>query len=188
MSQLAVTTRSKILEITVHARNADLDDEDRIKTHERVEHATRVFEQAVEKIDVELSEETNPRQADERFRVEVTAFAAGRVVRIEAAEAAVEAAVDNAVDRLTRQLRRLKEKMITRNRQTEPVPDEPDEVDSEEIVRVKQFVMKPMTTEEAILQLDMLGHSFFFFYNADTERHSVLYRRRDGRLGLIESA
>lgn len=185
---MAVTTRSEKLEIIVHGRNADLSEEDRIQAEERVEHATRVFEQAVEKIDVELFEETNPRQSDERFRVEVTAFAAGRVVRIEAAAAFVEVAVDDAVDRLTRQLRRLKERLITRNRQPEPSPPEPTIEETEEIVRVKQFVMKPMTTEEAILQLDMLGHSFFFFYNADTDRHSVLYRRRDGRLGLIEPA
>lgn len=176
------------MEIIVHGRNSDLTEDDRVKAEERVEHATRVFEQAVEKIDVELFEEPNPRQSGERFRVEVTAFAAGRVVRIEAAAGFAEAALDDAVDRLTRQLRRLKERLIDRNRRPEPDPPEPSAEPSEEIVRVKQFVMKPMTTEEAILQLDMLGHSFFFFFNADTERHSVLYRRRDGRLGLIEPA
>lgn len=188
MSLEAVTTGSENLEIVVHGRNADLAEDDRIKAEERVEHATRVFEQAVEKIDVELFEEPNPRQSDERFRVELTAFAAGRVVRIEAGAAFLEAALDDGVDRLTRQLRRLKERLISRNRRPEPVPVEPPVEPSDEIVRVKQFVMKPMTTDEAILQLDMLGHSFFFFYNADTDRHSVLYRRRDGRLGLIEPA
>jgi putative sigma-54 modulation protein len=176
------------LEIIVHGRNADLSEDDRIAAEARVMHATRVFERAVEKIDVELFQESNPRQGDERFRVEVTAFAAGRVVRIQAAAAFVEAAVDDAVDRLTRQLRRLKERLISRNRQSEPPPLESSVERTDEIVRVKQFVMKPMTIEEAILQLDMLGHDFFFFRNADTDRHSVLYRRRDGRLGLIESA
>jgi putative sigma-54 modulation protein len=176
------------LEIIVHGRNADLSEGDRSATQTRVAHATRVFEQAVEKIDVELFEESNPRQGDERFRVELTAFAAGRVVRIEAAAAFVEAAVDDAVDRLTRQLRRLKERLITRNRQSDRLPPAPVVEYLDEIVRVKQFVMKPMTIDEAILQLDMLGHSFFFFHNADTDRHSVLYRRRDGRLGLIEPA
>jgi putative sigma-54 modulation protein len=49
-------------------------------------------------------------------------------------------------------------------------------------------VMKPMSIHEATLQMELLGHAFFFFHNADTDKHSVLYRRRDGRLGLIEPA
>ena len=57
-----------------------------------------------------------------------------------------------------------------------------------EIVRVKQFVMKPMTPEDAALQMEQLGHNFYFFLNAETDKQSVLYRRRDGRLGLIEPA
>ena len=58
---------------------------------------------------------------------------------------------------------------------------------SASIVRTKQFTMKPMSPEEAALQLEMLGHSFFFFVNAETDGHAVLYRRNDGQLGLIES-
>lgn len=185
---MAARRRSDELEIVVHGRNADLSERQRTEAEQRVAHATRVFEQAVEKIDVEVFEERNPRQGDGRFRVEVTGFAAGRVIRIEAAAPLVDAALDDAVDRLTRQLRRLKERLITRNRQSEPPPPGPAPDRSDEIVRVKQFVLKPMTTEEATLQMDMLDHSFFFFLNADTDLHSVLYRRRDGRLGLIEPA
>lgn len=174
------------MEIIVHGRNIDLSGEDRLGVEERVTHAARVFEQALDRVDVEVFEEPNPRRGDERSRVELTASAAGRIVRIEAGAATLESALDDAVDRLTRQLRRLKERLIDRSRQPEPAPPLEEEVDPDEIVRVKQFVMKPMTIEEAILQMDMLGHSFFFFYNAGTDRQSVLYRRRDGRLGLIE--
>jgi putative sigma-54 modulation protein len=56
------------------------------------------------------------------------------------------------------------------------------------VVRTKQFIMKPMTMEEAVLQMDLVGHDFFFFLNSATDKQSVLYRRRDGRLGLIEPA
>ena len=59
--------------------------------------------------------------------------------------------------------------------------------EADEIVRVKRFTMKPMNVAEAQLQMEMLGHDFFFFLNSANSRHSVLYRRRDGRLGLIES-
>jgi putative sigma-54 modulation protein len=57
-----------------------------------------------------------------------------------------------------------------------------------EVVRIKQFVMKPMTIDEAALQMELLGHDFYFFLNGASARQSVLYRRRDGRLGLIEPA
>jgi putative sigma-54 modulation protein len=60
--------------------------------------------------------------------------------------------------------------------------------DETEIVRIKQFVMKPMTVEEAILQMELIGHDFYFFHNVASGHQSVLYRRRDGRMGLIEPA
>jgi putative sigma-54 modulation protein len=174
------------VEIVVHGRNLELADRLVSEARDRVEHAGRVFDQAVDRVDVEITEEPNPRQADQRFRLELTAGVAGRVVRIEAGAATIESALDDGIDRLTRQIRRLKERLIDRSRRPEwePPADEPEE--SDEIVRVKQFVTKPMTVEEAILQMEMLDHSFFFFLNASSDRHSVLYRRRDGRLGLIE--
>lgn len=176
------------MEIIVQGRNLALSDRQRAEATARVEHAARVFGQSLDRADVEVIEEGNPRRSEERFRVEVTTNAAGRILRIEASAATLEAALDDASDRLTRRLRRLKERLIDRGRRPpapETAPEEPEEA---EIVRVKQFVMKPMTVEEATLQMDMLGHSFFFFHNAETDRQSVLYKRRDGRLGLIEPA
>lgn len=177
------------MEVNVHGHNSDLSAVDRAAVEDRVAHAGRVFEQAVDKVDVELSEEANPRRGEDRYRVELTASVAGRLVRIEAGAGSVDSALDDALERMTRQVRRLKGRLIDRNRQAGPPPEmieEPEDVESDEVVRVKQFVMKPMTIEEAALQMDMLGHSFFFFHNAATDLQSVLYRRRDGRLGLIE--
>jgi putative sigma-54 modulation protein len=71
---------------------------------------------------------------------------------------------------------------------------EPDEAEADEdleaprIVKVKQFEMKPMTPEEATLQMELLGHDFFLFTNADTGSAAVVYRRNDGDIGLIEGA
>jgi putative sigma-54 modulation protein len=67
--------------------------------------------------------------------------------------------------------------------------DEPDitHTKSARIVKTKQFAIKPMTPQEAALQMDLLGHDFFFFTNADTERAAVVYRRNDGDIGLIDS-
>ena len=65
--------------------------------------------------------------------------------------------------------------------------NEEPEADELPIERVKKFVVKPMTPQEAALQMDLLGHSFYLFLNAETDRYSVLYRRRGGKsLGLIE--
>lgn len=176
------------MEIVLHGRNVDLSEAQREEIERRVEHAARVFEQAVDKVDVEVAHEANPRRSEERATVELTAWVSGRIVRIEAAAATIEAAVDDGIDRLTRQIRRLKERLIDRRRQPNSEPPAPEIPDSDEIFRVKQFTLKPMTIEEATLQMDMLGHSFYFFQNAETDRYSVLYRRRDGRLGLIEPA
>jgi putative sigma-54 modulation protein len=153
-------------------------------------HAARVFEHKVGDIDVEVTEEHNPRLAAERFRLEVTASAAGHLIRVITAAATAEAAVDSAVDRFNQQLKKLKERLIDRHRRHEPRHDGPPAAGepSNEIVRVKQFVMKPMTVEEAALQMELLGHDFFFFHNAGSGLQSVLYRRRDGQLGLIEPA
>ena len=178
------------MEVRVHTRNAAVGEAARLAAIEKLGHAARIFEHQVGDIDVEVSEEHNPRLVSERFRLEVTTNVAGHIVRIVSAAASPEAAVDIAVDRFNRQLKRLKERLIDRNRRSGGrdggSPEE--KTDETEIVRIKQFVMKPMTVEEAILQMELIGHDFYFFHNVASGRQSVLYRRRDGRMGLIEPA
>jgi len=176
------------MEVRVHTRNTTLDEAIRDLAIDKLGHAARVFEHRVGDIDVEVTEEHNPRLSAERFRLEVTSSAAGHLIRVVAVASTPEAAVDVAVDRFNQQLRRLKERLIGRNRRPQPRKAENQEsLDaSNEIVRIKQFVMKPMTVEEASLQMEMLGHDFYLFPNAANGRQCVLYRRRDGRLGLIE--
>jgi putative sigma-54 modulation protein len=181
------------VEVRVHGTGVDPTEGLRALAEEKVAHAARVFDEA-RFADVEFSEETNPRIA-ERFRVEITASAAGQTVRVEAAEHDHRAALEVAVDRFERQLRRLKERLIDRSRRqgekrlngpSHGVEEEQGAVDDIRIDRVKRFAVKPMTPEEAALQMDLLGHGFFLFLNGETDRYSVLYRRRDGSLGLIE--
>jgi ribosome hibernation promoting factor len=178
------------MEVRVHARNTTLEEGFRELVIEKLGHAARVFEHQLADIDVEVTQEHNPRIAAEKFRLELTSSAAGHVVRVEAAAATAESALDLAEDRFNQQLRRLKERLIGRNRRSQPREPEDEEIpdSSNEIVRIKQFVMKPMTVEEASLQMEMIGHDFYFFLNAANGRQCVLYRRRDGRLGLIEPA
>jgi putative sigma-54 modulation protein len=124
----------------------------------------------------------------DRQMVEVTVPLEGRFLRGEEATPDMYASVDLVVDKLERQMEKLKAHL--KHRATR-APGErsahPFEALSEaSLVRRKTFSSKPMTVDEAMLQMEMLGHAFFAFANADTEQVNVLYRRRDGNLGLLE--
>jgi putative sigma-54 modulation protein len=182
------------VDIRVHMKHIDLTDELRDLARDKVTHAVRVFDGAVDSVALEFSERQNPRRADERFRMEITTLVTGRVVRVEAAAPEPRTAIDQATDRFERRLRDLKERLITTHRRGEKRLNDPEWRDEDEredrvlaIDRVKRFEVKPMTTEEAALQMELLGHSFYLFLNADTDRYSVLYRRSEGSLGLIEA-
>ena len=96
------------------------------------------------------------------------------------------------MEKLERQMRRHKTKLEKRikdgNIKFENWASPPAEFEDEEvkIVRTKRFAMKPMPGEEAVLQMELLGHSFFVFSNAETEEVNVVYKRKDGNYGLIE--
>ena len=91
----------------------------------KIDHATRFLGSSVGEVDLEVTEEGNPRRADGRFRVEVTTLAAGHTLRVEAAASTPESAVDQAVDRLESQLRKLKDRLVSRSRNhREPPPPE----------------------------------------------------------------
>jgi len=135
--------------------------------------------------------------------VEITLFSGGLVTRGEERAENVRLAFDNAYDRLERQLRRYKKKARAQKRHQNNRDDagtiinatagmldgKADEDDHEEAtpVRVKRFSVKPMTPEEASLQMDLLGHSFFVFRHAENHEVHVVYRRGDGGYGLIET-
>lgn len=180
------------VEIRVHSTRMSLSDSLRDDAAEKVGHATRVFDDT-ERIDVEFSEERNPRIADGRYRVEVTSMVRGQVVRVEAVGADERTALDLAIDKYEGRLRRLKERLVDRHRRSgekrlngESTGVEESTDHALQIDRVKRYVVKPMTPEEAALQMELLGHSFYLFLNANTEQYGVLYRRRGGSLGLIE--
>ena len=181
------------MEVHVRGKRMTVGDDLRRIAEEKVARSARSFEGAGP-IGVEFTDEANPRQADERCRVEITTKAAGQLVRVEAAAFDHRSALDLAVDKLERQLSRLKERLVERHRRggdkqlnsTSAGVEEIGGAADPQIERVKRFVVKPMTPQEAALQMELLGHSFYLFLNAETERYSVLYRRRGGSLGLIE--
>lgn len=141
-------------------------------------------------VELELSMERNPSIAEAHV-AEATVWTKGPVVRARESASDMKASIDLLVRKLERRVKRAREKRrpnFGRLRGSAP-PDNPSsEAEGEEsrIVRTKQFALKPMSPEEAVLQLELLGHDFFVFRNADSDDVNVLYRRRDGNYGLIE--
>ncbi|GAA0137566.1 ribosome-associated translation inhibitor RaiA [Paenibacillus sp. YSY-4.3] len=129
--------------------------------------------------------------------VEVTIPLTGVVLRAEDRSDDMYASIDAVVDKLERQIRKHKTKINRKFRQEGSLKSlfvengasvAVDETDSDEleVVRTKRFTMKPMDVEEAILQMNMVGHNFFVFSNIDSKELNVVYRRNDGKYGLIE--
>lgn len=132
-------------------------------------------------------------------RIEVTIPMTNLLLRGEVQHVDLYAAIDLVVDKLERQIRKYKTKVNRKSRQNGAAKHVFAEMEKEaasqqfeedsndiEIVRTKRFNLKPMDSEEAILQMDMLGHSFFVFTNDASGETNVVYRRNDGRYGLIE--
>lgn len=183
------------MDVSVSGRNIELSDGLRSTAVEKVSRLSR-FLDGMDRAEIHFVEEKNPRIADKKDVCEVTMAGHGHHVRVKVAAADPGAALDAAVNKLEHQLHKLKTKIIGRNhpRSTRPPIEVPaDEMDAEDldpgrIVKSKSFVMKPMSPDEAILQMDLLGHDFYFFSNADTGRSGVVYRRRSGDIGLIDEA
>jgi len=130
---------------------------------------------------------------NQSHKVEVTIPINGMILRGEEATGDMYTSVDMVVDKLEKQIEKYKGKLIRRRGQGDQkavagvaVPGEEPEEDGPVVVRTKRFPVKPMPVDEAILQMNLLGHSFFVFPNAETEQINVLYRRKDGNYGLIE--
>jgi putative sigma-54 modulation protein len=122
-------------------------------------------------------------------RIEVTIPINGMILRGEESTGDMYASTDLVVEKLEKQIEKYKGKLQKRgaryvNDQRKP-PAVPED-DEPRLVRTKRFAIKPMPVEEAVLQMNLLGHNFFVFSNADTEQVNVVYKRKDGNYGLIE--
>ncbi len=144
------------------------------------------------RVELELTVEKNPSIAQNQV-AEATIWTNGPVLRAREASSDMRASIDQLVDKLERQISRYRTRGRDRRRRAArangPAPDTiagmADETEPQ-IVKTKQFALKPMSAEEAVLQLELVGHDFFVFRNADSGDVNVVYRRRDGGYGLIE--
>jgi len=116
----------------------------------------------------------------------------GAIFRAESATDDMYASIDDAIDKISKQMKKHKTKIEKRYHahnsiKFESIPESDDSEDGENnIVKTKKFAMKPMVPEEAVLQMELLGHDFFVFLNGETDDVNVVYKRKDGDYGLIE--
>jgi putative sigma-54 modulation protein len=185
------------MDVTVKGRNIPVTEALEQYAFQKVGRVRKFFddERSVSRAEVELIHERNPSISDPEV-AEATLFINGAVLKAREASEDMYASIDRMSDKLERQVRRYRGRQIDRwhgqlrGHSPEPkpiVPEEEEEMGAK-IVRTKQFQMKPMSAEEAVLQMELLDHDFFVFTSADTGEINVVYRRRDGDYGLIEPA
>ncbi|MGQ9545763.1 MAG: ribosome hibernation-promoting factor, HPF/YfiA family [Dehalococcoidia bacterium] len=139
---------------------------------------------------VEISQE-NAKLPEQRFTVQVTLDSKGVVIRAQEKSKDIRAAIDKVVDVLSKRIERYKGRLYDKGRgisfARQGASTEAEESEAPKgVVKSKRFLVKPMAVDEAISQMELLGHDFFLFLDADTEKLNLLYRRRDGNYGLIE--
>ncbi|MEO6715146.1 MAG: ribosome-associated translation inhibitor RaiA [Mycobacteriales bacterium] len=189
------------MDIVVKGRKADVTEKFRQHTVEKLSKVERLNHKII-RIDVEVSEERNPRLIAQKDRVELTCMSKGPIIRAEAAAADAYAALDLAMDKLEGRLRRAADKKrvhhgahtpeslrtgstLRRHDDPGPEPAAPDADEAAVVVREKAFDSVPMSLEDALHHMELVGHDFFLYADADTGRPSVVYRRKGYAYGVI---
>ncbi len=176
------------MKITFKGKHIEVTDAMRNYIEKRLSKIERHFDHILEVI-VTLSVEKN------RQIVEATLQARRALIRAEEDTDDMYTSIDKVVDKLERQIQKYKEKYFQKPHPSterkgivkEGVNAEDSELDKiAKIVKTKRFAIKPMSVEEAAMQMDLLGHNFFVFANDNTNKVNVLYKRKDGNFGLIE--
>jgi ribosomal subunit interface protein len=202
------------MDIVLNSRHCELSDRFRAHVEEKLARLEK-HDHRVIRMEVEVEAERNPRQADRAVRVQLTAFSKGPVIRAEAAADDKMSALDIALDKMAGQMRRAADrKRVHRGRHTptsvakalaglDPSPDgagaETDASgestrhvgpitvlgDGPLVVREKVHAAEPMTLDQALYEMELVGHDFFLFVDKESERPSVVYRRRGYDYGVI---
>ncbi|MGH3445648.1 MAG: ribosome hibernation-promoting factor, HPF/YfiA family [Nocardioidaceae bacterium] len=201
------------MDIVLKSRHVELKERFREHVEEKLARLEK-HDHRVNRVEVEVDKERNPRQQEHAVRVQLTAFSKGPVIRAEAAADDKMAALDLAVEKMAAQMRRAADRRrVHRGRRTpvsvgqalsdaEPGPDQAPPggaVDEREInlgpitvlgdgplvVREKNHVAAPMTLDQALYEMELVGHDFFLFVDKESERPSVVYRRHGYDYGVI---
>jgi ribosomal subunit interface protein len=199
------------MDVVVTGRHCEITDRYRSHVEEKLARLEK-HDHRVMRVQVELDCEPNPRQRDRAVRLQLTAYSKGPVIRAEAAAADKMAALDMALDKMASQMRRAADRRRVHRGRHAPVSvgqaladvDEGAESTSEEaqvrdrqvgpitvtgdgplVVREKVHPASPMTLDQALYEMELVGHDFFLFVDKENDRPSVVYRRRGYDYGVI---
>jgi putative sigma-54 modulation protein len=195
------------MKLVIQGKNLEITDAIRSHVHQKIEKATAHFQTVINKVDVNLSVENNPRIAPKQS-TEVTLYLNNAVVRAEESSESLYASIDMVTDKITRQLRKYKEKRQRQDHTSvrpidvDAVLDAPDTAPANSrdisevlnhqptlpaaVVRTKYFAMPPMTVQEALENLELVGHDFYMFRNIETDEINVIYERNHNGYGLLQ--
>jgi len=184
------------MEILVRGKNCTVSPELKATAQEKIGKITRFTSDAT-RVEVDFVELRNP-SISARQQCEVTVHLKKHFVKAHATATEPEAALDLVVDKVEHQVAKIKDKRVKRSHprgrlhhnglgEVIPIDVSFDHEGEAKFVKSKQFVTTPMDPDEAAVQMDLLGHDFYLFTNAETGHAAVVYRRNDGHLGLIET-
>jgi len=177
------------VEYVIKGRNMKLDDSIKDYADKKIKKKIGKFLDRGIKVEVELAFEKNP-SINLNNLIEVTIFTPGAVIRATDSGTDVFAAIDKVSGKLERRVKKYRDKLRHREKKSAGIGSKAAAAEDEEIakkiVKTKTFTIIPMSIEEAILQMELLGHDFFVFLNSETNRTAVIYCRKDGNYGLIE--
>ncbi len=182
------------MEIKIKSKHINLSDGQKNTIHDKVgrlQHlADRLSDDSTE-FRVEIRHEES-RKADDAYICQLTIFAPHSVIRTEARNNSISTVVDECMDKIKSQIERYKAKIHRSSKKhteikMEEIPPADEDAELPKVFRRKRFTdSTPLTEEEAIDKMELIGHGFFIFNNADTGRFSVVYKRDDGYYGIIE--
>jgi putative sigma-54 modulation protein len=185
------------MDLKLQGRNIQIDDSIRAYAAQKLNRLDRLLTEN-SLADVVVTYSTTRSQSD-RITIQATINSQGVILRAEQRASDANAAIDSVVDILERKIRKFKTQTYRSKRTSTPYrvleaegaeqavdPREGAILSDGTLLRLKQFPMDPMTVEEAALQMEMVGHSFYMFLNDESGQHNVLYRREDGNYGLIQ--
>ena len=194
------------MDVVVTARHCELSERFRDHVADKLGRLEK-HDHRIMRVQVEVENERNPRQSDRAVRVELTAYSKGPVIRAEAAAVDKMGALDLALDKMAAQMRRANDRKVRAHRSRpsigdlpparEPETDEGDAVperkvasmtvtgDGPPVVREKVHPARPMTLDQALYEMELVGHDFYLFVDDETHRPAVVYRRKGYDYGVI---
>ena len=173
-----------IMRFIITGRNIDVTEGLKSAVEEKLGKLDRFFATETE-VNVTLSVEK------ERQKIEVTIPVKGNIIRSEQVSSDMYVSIDLVEEVIERQLKKYKNKIVSKQQNAaafaqEFVDKDYDDEDDVKIIRTKRFGIKPMDPEEACVQMELLGHNFYVFFNSETEEVNVVYKRKGNTYGLIE--